>query len=113
MHRTFVIAVFLAATTAMSAHANGPNGISPSCAAVIANINELDTDVNGNPDARGLYNRQLRAELDGNENKCRRFLINASDDVSPHRRQNPGNNKPVGNAPFDGERGEVPSGRGS
>jgi hypothetical protein len=26
--------------------------------------------------------------------------------------QNPGNNKPVGNAPFDGERGEEPSGRG-
>jgi hypothetical protein len=25
--------------------------------------------------------------------------------------QNPGNNKPVGNAPFDGERGERPSGR--
>lgn len=25
--------------------------------------------------------------------------------------QNPGNNKPVGDAPFDGEKGEVPSGR--
>ncbi len=112
MHRTFVIAVFLAATTAMSAHANGPNGISDFCAGVIEGF-EVETNVNGNPDARGLYNRQLRAELDGNENKCRRFLINASDDVSPHRRQNPGNDKPVGNAPFDGERGEVPSGRGS
>lgn len=27
-------------------------------------------------------------------------------------RQNPGNGKEVGNAPFDGERGEEPSGRG-
>lgn len=25
--------------------------------------------------------------------------------------QNPGNNKPVGNAPFNGTRGQVPSGR--
>lgn len=29
----------------------------------------------------------------------------------PTRGQNPGNNKPVGNAPFDGERGQVPSGK--
>jgi hypothetical protein len=31
--------------------------------------------------------------------------------VQPKVGQNPGNNKPVGNAPFDGERGEEPSGK--
>lgn len=110
MHRTFVLAVFLAATTAVSAHANGPNGISDFCEDVIAG---LQTNESGNADARGLYVKMLLEELDGRESGCIRFLINASDDVSPHRRQNPGNNRPVGNAPFDGEKGNVPNSSGS
>jgi len=109
MHRTFVTAVFIAATTAGSAHAKGPSDTSDFCAGV---IEDLDISGSGNSNARGLYMRHL-SELEGAENKCRQFLINASDDVSPHRGQNPGNNKPVGNAPFGGEKGEVPSGRGS
>jgi hypothetical protein len=60
---------------------------------------------------KNLHLASARVHTVPNPFACVALILHYKPVVSTTGRQNPGNAKPVGNAPFDGVRGEVPSGR--
>jgi hypothetical protein len=60
---------------------------------------------------KNLHLASVRVHTVPNPFACVALILHYKHASSPYGGQNPGNAKPVGNAPFDGVRGRVPSGR--
>jgi hypothetical protein len=74
--------------------------------------------LNGAPQTRmsmlrqkNLHLASVRVHTVPNPFACVALILHYKPVVSTTGRQNPGNAKPVGNAPFDGVEGQVPSGQ--